>query len=624
MIIYEGIKDSFFQDVDTDSIADKIRTQFRERMKRDVSESEVRSWKNSMIYMYKALNDAEIPNNAGIAIEFKVPYTSKRIDFIISGKTENDTNSAVIIELKQWDSLEVVSDKDGIVRTYLAGTNRETTHPSYQAWSYAVQIKDYNESVQNRNLLIEPCAYLHNYDRKSPDPLTSDIYSKYIEDAPAFTRGEVSQLRDFIKRYIKKGDDKATLYVIEHGRIRPSKSLQDALSSMLRGNREFVLLDDQKLAYETAIKMATQSYKDSKKRVLIVGGGPGTGKTVLAMNLLVDLTAKSMVCQYTSKNASPRNVFLEKLSGQMRKARFSNLFKGSGSYISSKINEIDVLLVDEAHRLNAKSGMYKNLGENQIKEIINASKFAVFFIDESQKVDVSDIGTIAEIKKWIDSEDVYEFVEMDLPSQFRCNGSDGYLAWLDNLLEIRETANTELSSEDYDFRVFDNLNEMYAEIVRLNAQSNKARMVAGYCWNWITEGKNNPNINDIVIPDQNFAMSWNLSNTGTWAIDPNSVSQIGCIHTSQGLEFEYVGVIIGRDMRYENGKIVTDFTKRASSDKSIRGLKSMYINNPDKATKLADEIIKNTYRTLMTRGLKGCFVYCEDKQLSNYIMHSLI
>ncbi len=619
MIIYEGIKDSFLADVDGDSIADKIHAQFVDKMKRKVSESEVRSWKNSMMYMYKALNDAEIPNNAGIAIEFKVPYTSKRIDFIISGKTENDINSAVIIELKQWDKLEAVYDKDGIVRTHLGGSDRETTHPSYQAWSYAVQIKDYNESVQNRNLLIEPCAYLHNYDKKSPDPLTSEIYKKYIADAPAFTRGEVSQLRDFIKRYIKKGDDKETLYVIEHGRIRPSKSLQDALSGMLRGNREFILLDDQKLAYETAIKMSTQSYQDSKKRVMIVRGGPGTGKTVLAMNLLVDLTAKNMVCQYTTKNASPRNVFLEKLSGQMRKARFSNLFKGSGNYISSENNEIDVLLVDEAHRLNAKSGMFKNLGENQIKEIIDASKFVVFFIDESQRVDVSDIGSVEEIKKWIDAEGVYEFVEMDLPSQFRCNGSDGYLAWLDNLLGICETANTELSHEDYDFRVFDNLNEMYSEIVRLNEKNNKARMVAGYCWNWITAGKNNPNINDIVISDQNFAMSWNLGNTVTWAIDPNSVNQIGCIHTSQGLEFEYVGVIIGKDMRYENGKIVTDFTKRASSDKSIRGLKSMYKANPHKALMLADEIIKNTYRTLMTRGMKGCFVYCEDSALMQYI-----
>jgi DUF2075 family protein len=169
----------------------------------------------------------------------------------------------------------------------------------------------------------------------------------------------------------------------------------------------------------------------------------------------------------------------------------------------------------------------------------------------------------------------------------------------------------------------DNPNDVKNKIFELNKINNKARLLAGYCWDWIKEGKNDTNIHDIVIPEYDFAMSWNLGSSSTWAIDPESVNEVGCIHTSQGLEFDYVGVIIGNDMRYEDGKIVTDFTKRAKTDQSLKGIKSIHKDNPEKALKLADEIIKNTYRTLMTRGMKGCYVYCVDKGLADYLRECL-
>ncbi|MBR2670165.1 MAG: DUF2075 domain-containing protein [Solobacterium sp.] len=271
---------------------------------------------------------------------------------------------------------------------------------------------------------------------------------------------------------------------------------------------------------------------------------------------------------------------------------------------------------DEAHRLNEKSGMFHNLGENQIKEIIHASKCSVFFIDENQRVTLSDIGSVAEIKRWAFQQKA-EVYEDELVSQFRCNGSDGYLAWVDNMLEIRETANTTLEGIDYLFKVFDDPTEMHNYIVEKNREANKARVLAGYCWEWPKKEQNNAEYPDIVIGE--YRRSWNLGNTQTWAIDQNSVEQVGCIHTSQGLEFDYVGVIIGPDLRYENGHIVTDYTKRASSDQSVKGIKKIAKENPKKAEKLADEIIKNTYRTLLTRGMKGCAVYCCDEGLREYI-----
>lgn len=615
MIVYEATKGEFCDSVLVGSITDEIYDVYKEKIGRS-AKSQIRSWENSMEYMYKVLNDTEIPQDCGVAIEFTIPTTSKRIDFILTGLNQFHDDSVVIIELKQWDSAQKVDGKDGVVRTYLGGGIRETTHPSYQVWSYASLIKNFNQTVEEDEIGLFPCAYLHNYDFTSDDPLKDEIYRPYYDKAPLYGKRDVLKLREFIKKYVKYGDNSDILYRIDNGKIRPSKKLQDTLSSMLDGNREFIMIDEQKIAYELAVKMARESYLDDRKRVLIVEGGPGTGKSVVAINLLVDLMADDMVSVYVTKNSAPRNVFYEKLRGGRHSLSYlKNLFKGSGSFTQSKSNEFDVIVVDEAHRLNEKSGLFSNLGENQVKEIINASKFSVFFIDKHQKISLKDYGSIDAIREFAGYFDA-EVEQIKLESQFRCNGSDGYLSWLNDVLEIEETANFDGFDFDYDFRVVDSPAELKKLIFEKNTNNN-ARLLAGYCWNWIKEGKNNSDVHDIVIDD--FSMSWNLGNSDTWAIDEDSINEIGCIHTSQGLEFDYVGVIIGNDMRFDGEHIVTDFTQRAKTDQSLKGIKKRYKENPEEALQLADEIIKNTYRTLMTRGMKGCYVYCEDMMLQAYL-----
>ena len=620
MIVYDGVKTDFLTSVENDTIALTIENNIYTKMKRHTAKNEFRSWENSLEYMYKVLNDKDIPDDSGIAIEYNIPQTSKRVDFIVTGYDKNENPNVIIIELKQWDKIEPVLEKDAMVETYTGNAVREVVHPSYQAWSYSILIRDYNQSVQDNHIEIHPCAYLHNYRRTDNDPLDNPHYQTYLEEAPAFTRGEVSKLRDFIKKSVVTGDNKEVLYLVDRGKIRPSKSLQNSIASMLKGNQEFVMLDEQKVVYENIMKLSKQSCKDNKKRTIIVQGGPGTGKTVVAINLLADLTGDGQFVQYVSKNSAPRNVYLQKLKGVMKKSSVDNMFKGSGIYTEAEENIVDTILVDEAHRLNAKSGMFQNMGENQIKEIIHAAKCSVFFIDESQRVTLSDIGSVAEIERWAEKEQS-EVCKMELVSQFRCNGSDGYLAWLDDVLDIRQTANYEMDDIDYDIRICDSPSEVYNIVLEKNKAPNHARLLAGYCWNWIKEGKNNTDVHDIKIGD--FEMSWNLGNSSTYAIDDTSVNEVGCIHTSQGLEFDYVGVIIGNDLRYRDGKVITDFTKRARTDQSLKGIRKMYKENLAEAEKVADEIIKNTYRTLMTRGMKGCYVYCEDKELSNYLKERL-
>lgn len=621
MIVYEAVKNEFLEDVFNDKLTTNIINNFKNKIGK-VNESEVRSWDNSMQYMYRVLMDKAIPDNSGIAIEFNIPYSSKRVDFIISGKN-NNTESVVIIELKQWEKVEKIEGKEAVVKTYLGGAIRETTHPSYQAWSYSALIKDFNENVQKDLVDLKPCAYLHNYINQGPeDDLTDNVYHYYIKEAPVFVKGDANKLRQFIKRHIKHGDNKSVLYKIENGKIRPSKSLQDSLKSMLQGNQEFIMIDEQKVVFEEAKSLSMKVQKTGEKQVLIVEGGPGTGKSVVAINLLVELTNQNLVVQYVTKNAAPRHIYEQKLKGDFRKSEITNLFKGSGSYTDTKKNEFDILVVDEAHRLNEKSGMFKNMGEHQVKELIASSKLAIFFIDENQRVHIDDVGNKDIIKKYAKEMGAVT-TSMVLESQFRCNGSDGYLAWIDDVLDIRQTANKNFISQEYNFQVYQDPNKMRADIEKLNKVRNKARIVAGYCWEWNTKTRLNSNMPDIVIEEHNFGMSWNLNNTSTWAIDENSVKESGVIHTCQGLEFDYVGVIIGDDLRYENDKVITDHTKRAKTDRSLFGIKKMYKEDPDKANKIADEIIRNTYRTLMTRGQKGCFVYCTDKKLSNYFQNRL-
>jgi DUF2075 family protein len=406
------------------------------------------------------------------------------------------------------------------------------------------------------------------------------------------------------------------MYRIEQGRIKPSRQLAETLTGLLKGNREFILIDEQKLVYETALDLTKRSMQEGKK-VLIVEGGPGTGKSVVAVNVLVEATNREWLAQYVTKNSAPRAVYASKLSGTIKKTRFQSLFQGSGSFVNTEKDAFDMLIVDEAHRLNAKSGMFQNLGENQIKEIIYASKTAVFFIDEYQKVTLKDIGSKEEIIKWANRLDA-TVEEIQLVSQFRCNGSDGYLAWLDNLLQIRETANTDLVGIDYEFKVFTNPAEMRDAIFEKNKEANKARLVAGYCWDWISQ--KDIKKTDINFPEYDFYMPWNFAQDSyLWSIKSDSLGEIGCIHTCQGLELDYVGVIIGPDLIFRNGKIITDPSKRAKTDASIRGYKKLLQNNPEIAKSTLDEIIKNTYRTLMTRGMKGCYVYCMDEELSYWI-----
>ena len=616
MIVYNDIKRQFVNDVKDNSIADKILDAIKMRGLNAGHEKEYNSWQNSMQFMRNIVDDSDIDDEVRICIEYNIPLTSKRVDFIIAGADDNGNENIVIVELKQWQKAEIVADDmHYCVRTFVANSDRIVCHPSYQAYSYSSFLKNYSQSISDENINLIPCAYLHNYQPEYRQTLSNPIYKDWFEIAPFFIKNEVSAFSDFVKRHITRKSSKGDLlYLIDHGRLRPSKALQDSLTSMVKGNQEFMLLDEQAVCFDMCLKTMNQCLKDRKKRTIIIQGGPGTGKSVLAVNLLMEYINQSLHASYVTKNSAPREAFLQLLtkSDAKKLINIKQLFRSPFGLSNCDENGYDCLIVDEAHRLVKK--MYGDWnGENQVKECIKASLLSIFLLDEDQAVTTKDIGSLREIKYWCNELGSRMIItdETKLISQFRCNGSDSYIQFIDDILQrLPETIEIDLSELNFDFQVFDAPDKMREAIRENNRTGNKSRMVAGYCYDWNV--KHHRGDWDIIIGD-NFKAKWNLENDKVWAINPDSFEEIGCIHTAQGLEFDYVGVFIGKDLTYnpETGRIESNKEAISKDDKSS-GIRSA---NQEKA----HQLILNTYKTLMTRGQKGCYVYCEDANLRDYI-----
>ena len=615
MLAYLASKEQFLKDAPT--IEDIVKVAVKKNLNISVAQPEYNAWRNSLgNAMSHAMNDPGIPDDAVVAVEYRLNGRKFRIDFIIAGFNRAGKESVLIIELKQWTEVNF-SELEDHVKTFVGGGLRDERHPSYQAWSYASHLQQFNEYVYTNALEISACAYLHNCE--APAVVNDVRYADKLAKAPVFIKGQLSDLQSLIKAKISQGTGIEMLRRVDASPIRPSKQLADAVGSMLKGNEEFVLLDEQKTVLEKIVNASTKGMVD-KKQVLIIKGGPGTGKSVISINALSRLSGLRMNARYITPNAAPRAVFESKLQETIDGVGLQDLFSGSGSYAGIKKDSFDVLIVDEAHRLKLR-GQWTKGGVNQIQEIIQAARTSVFFIDEAQKVTWKDIGEISAIEKFA-VEAGAEIEHLELTSQFRCGGSDDYMVWLDNALGVRIESDSYFSPGKFDFKIVDSPTELHELVKEKNRINNKSRVVAGYCWEWVS--RKDKNKSDIKFPEFSFEADWNLTAHGSkWIIHEESVKEVGCIHTCQGLELDYVGVIIGPDLVVSNGELITDPAARAKSDKSLNGYKKALDIDPISAAEKADEIIRNTYRTLMTRGMKGCYVYFTDEATADYFKRLL-
>lgn len=604
MLAYYNNFGTFKKHIESDTLIHEIHASINQ----NVSPSEVRAWRNSLMEMYKVLSFSDLSDDVEIGIEYKLPISLKRIDFLIAGSNQ-DSNNVVIIELKQWSEVRK-TDMPGLVEMQ----GRIYTHPSWQAYSYSKIISFFNEAVDEHNISFYPAAFLHNYKSHKLNQLVDPIYSEALEYAPVFIESDYKKLKDFIENHVSHASNKNLLYEIDNGKIRPSKMLIDVIGGMLNGHDEFTLIDEQKIVFEHLFKLVSQTQNSESKNVIIVEGGAGTGKTLIAIALMGKLiTKKSYNTMFVSKSSYLRENFFKKLTKGIPKYGYlKTLFKGSGSFINSNLNEFDVLIVDEAHRLMEKtkrSWMYT--GNDQVQEIIKASKTSIFFIDSKQQIDIKDHGSVEKIKEWALYYDAHIFHDekLKLRSQFRCNGSDNYIQWVDSFLYNQPFQKTD-EEVDYDIQLFDDIESM-VNALKLKNSNNKARIISGDVFPWIS--RKSPDLIDIKI--DNFQAQWNR--TPTFATDPNSFNEVGCIHTTQGMEFEYVGLIIADDLYYQDNSVKTDYSKHPKGANEYKRPFQRSINEEDE--ELIDYLIRNTYRVLMSRGQKGVYIYCMDQKLHQYL-----
>lgn len=610
MLAYNKTYENFCYDINSG----KIVSQIQDALNRDFSESEKKSFKVSLGYVKNALSNVDIPSAAQIGLELTVPLTNKRIDFIIAGEDDLGKSNVVIVELKQWEKVKH-TDMSDIV---LLGPEQRV-HPSWQAFSYGTTLSNFNEFVEENPVNIYSCSFLHDYRNQYEDEIKNEVYSEGLAKSPAFIEDEWIDFAKFIGSKIKRESKLNLLYELSNGRIRPSRFLVDCLSDSLNCNDKIELIDQQRIAFSNIKREIALALKNNNKRkVIIVKGGAGTGKSLIALHLLGELHRQGKTAFYVAKSSYIKEAYYKMLTRKIPDYNvLRTLFRGSGDFHKENMNmdkQFDCLIVDEAHRLTEKTKVsFMFYGENQIREIIHASKVSVFFIDETQQIDIKDFGTVENIKFAAAAEnaDVIEDDKYVLKSQFRCNGSDEYINWVEGTLYNKKIGPM-TQVMDYDIRLFDDLVELQNAIRQKNDEhKNPSRMLSGDVFPWLSM-KDSSAI-DINIGD--FHAQWNRSKS--FAVDPASIDEVGCIHTSQGMEFEYVGLIIGDDLIYRNGRIETDYTRHPEGSGEF---KRPHRRRPlPEDAQIIDRIIRNTYKVLFTRGQRGLYLYVMDDALRDHL-----
>ena len=647
-VLYQASQHQFIKDVERNIVFQKMQYS-AEQCGIHSAENEIASWTNNAPHISTLLLAAGV-NDSYVTFEFLVPTSRQRIDCMIYGMGENGEENAIHIELKQWSNKTVqLAESDGNFNTgdavfnveaFTGRANRIVAHPSQQVKGYQGYLSNFIEVISKQEITLTGLAYCYNYlkkDSSKPTLLYADMYENLLKEFPTYSGDQKDELAAKLGKLLCKGEGLSVFNKMMSSPIKPSKKLLNEVSSMIMDGdtSAFSLIEDQIVARNIILDKvrrlkASKSNQEYDKNVIIVNGGPGTGKTVIALHILAELAKisngdRGLNILYATKSKPLLEGVKSKLRGNTK-----FLIQNVTGFLPAATpeNTIDVLLVDEAHRIQksannqyTKSHLRTDLP--QIDTIIRASKTTIFFIDDRQAIRGVEIGSSKLIREAAERWNAH-VEECTLTSQFRCNGSDNYLNWIEQVLYNKPIEST-FRESDFDFRIFDDPQEMYDNLVIKNSVDGQtARLMAGFCWPWSQDvNADGDLVKDVKIGD--FAIPWETHDKIVsarklpkgyvkwyeWAYKPEGIKQCGCIYTAQGFEFDYAGVIIGEDLRFDTGtnQIITD--KNNCKDPVLR-------RNVAEANMTFDHYVRNIYRVLMTRGMKGCFVYICDLNLRNY------
>jgi hypothetical protein len=617
MRLYAGMSEDFIRDTTRNRIAERLRDAFFSYYRYNPPPAEVNSWRNSLRAMTDVLDIGSLHDH-GILLEYQLPLSSKRIDCIVCGRDDGARDQAVIVELKQWERCEP-AEPEKVVTSWVGGRQRDVLHPSVQVGQYRQYLEDTHSAFHEapRPIRLSACSYLHNYVSTSTDPLLAPKFADVLRTDPLFDADAADALAAYLKDRLAQGSGRPVLQRVEESRFRPSRKLMDHVAEAIRSHSPWVLLDEQLVVFERIRSTVKSGLFGRRKQIVIVRGGPGTGKSVVAINLMAQLLREGRNAHYATGSRAFTETLWDILGTRARAT-----FKYFNSYARAQLNEVDVLICDESHRIRETSNsrytkQTMRSVKEQARELIDAAKVAVFFIDDRQIVRPNEIGSSDYIKKHARSVDA-ELSEYELEVQFRCAGSDGFVNWIDNTLRIRPTANVIWDGGDgFDFQILNSPEELETAIRGRAAAGFTARVAAGFCWPWSKPNPDGTLIEDVVIGDYRRPWDakpgrWRLApgipSASLWATDPNGINQIGCVYNIQGFELDYVGVIWGKDLRYDFEQQAWIGDKKESADSVVKRSKDRFV-----------DLVKNTYRVLLSRGIKGCYVHFMDRDTERFV-----
>jgi uncharacterized protein len=578
------------------------------------SESERKSWRRSLPVLAQDLMEAGL-GNVEMLIEYQLPLTSKRADVVLAGVDRRTGGDAyVVVELKQWSQAELYEGSERLV--VVQGMHRELEHPLLQVQGYCDYISDFVASLRGNETAVRGVAYLHN----AVDLDVEDLFEFTTTGRTRlFTKSRRGAFLEYLRDQFAPDQGAGAADRLLTSAARPSKQLMKLAASEIKDREQFTLLDEQRVAYEIVMHAVEKARRSDAKEVVVITGGPGSGKSVIALSLLGELSRQG----YTALHATGSRSFTQTMRRQVGRGspRVKDLFKYFNSFMDAQRNDIEVLICDEAHRIretsaNRYTSAAQRTGRSQIDELIAVARVPVFLLDEHQVVKPGEVGTVEAIKSHASSLG-FRVHHVQLDDQFRCGGSRKYERWVLRLLGL-ETGGPEPWTGDDHFEVTlaESPWEMEDILRGKLAEGLSARASAGYCWPWSDPGRDGRLVSDVRIGD--WAMPWNVKGdravgaappSALWATMEGGFDQVGCVYTAQGFEYDWSGVIIGPDLIARQGRTITvreankdpEFKKRSVTDFQY------------------DRHIRNIYKVLLTRGMAGTVIYAVDPQTREFL-----
>lgn len=603
--------DQFIRGVhDRESAVETALAELLEASVSKPSASEYRSWMTSLPVLAEDLEEAGL-EDIEILLEYRLPLTSQRVDAILAGShPETGEPSYVIVELKQWSKARLFEDDPNLLD--VAGVSSPRLHPSRQVEGYKRYLLNYLSVLHDHENWVEAFSYLHNMN----DPSSIEAVRGAAGDSKVFTSTDRLRLRALLQSRLSPKNAAASADAILSSPVAPSTKLMEIAAEEVRQREKFVLLGEQQLAVDLIHHEIENAVTDAQKRVIVVTGGPGSGKSAIALSALGELARGGRTVLHATGSRSFTQT-LRKVAGHRSKDTQS-LFKYFNSFSDADQNGFDVLIADEAHRIRETSNnrftpAVKRSDRLQIDELIAAARVPVFLLDENQTVRNGELGSVDDISRFARLAG-HDVKVIELTSQFRCGGSSAYVEWVEQILGLTEGEPAEATlpeDEVFDVSVAETPFELESRIEQKAQQGETARLVAGFCWPW-SDSDASGLVEDVKIAG--WSKPWNNKSdrrigdappSALWATEAGGLGQVGCIYTAQGFEFDWAGVILGPDLIWRDDQF--ESIRSANKDPHFRSRRAVSDDQ-------FDLLVRHTYKVLLTRGMKGVILYSPDAQ----------